>query len=321
MNKTWHFHLDRLNDDDLKTCLFLLEEKRLPTTEELQGMELQRANWEGSWEEGMIEMAALEAHGWEKYPDSFDVDRLDSCMLPDPDELIEDHQLKLLYPMLRTYDFSAPQPPRPPVQQLGLTLPVEGTGRKRRMGPAVRAFQTPDGRRARIAPGVPRTLRAVMYLMAAMGVERLQTAAHGHALVQRLLLVMDDREAAEAVLMDRPFLHLEVSGRTVMLGLKDLMEHLGLMLLPLRNTEPVLLDWEEMDEDRLMPWEFCMESACRRGLFEHRFRTEWITPSRASEEEMDDERLLQWERERELTWRAIKAATDYAAREFEHATA
>ena len=113
------------------------------------------------------------------------------------------------------------------MQQLGLTLPVEGTGRKRRMGPAVRAFQTPDGRRAPMRLGAL-TLRAVI----------LPDGRHGRgapadpprmatALVQRLLPVLDDREAAEAGADGPP---LPAPGGspagTVMLGLKDLMEHL-----------------------------------------------------------------------------------------------
>ena len=39
----WNFHLDMLSDEDLKTCIVYVEERRLPDSQELASLPLDRS--------------------------------------------------------------------------------------------------------------------------------------------------------------------------------------------------------------------------------------------------------------------------------------
>ncbi|MCB0817143.1 MAG: hypothetical protein KDB77_06445 [Flavobacteriales bacterium] len=124
----WNFHLDMLSDEDLKTCIVYVEERRLPDSQELASLPRDRSYWPGSLEESLIELAALFAHevlrpphpslgpvglfgvAEGRLPDNVDVDRYDGVNAGNEGginlyESYVDFGLEALAPILKKYPF------------------------------------------------------------------------------------------------------------------------------------------------------------------------------------------------------------------------
>jgi hypothetical protein len=137
---TWFFHPFRIDDADLKRCMFFLDKKHMPTDEELAGYVInERCLDEESYDLLLLEFAALLAKGWVRTPNeqdedqqdlygsvprSFAIQRIEDHFGLDPHRTFRQHRLGELIPILSNYDFNAPvDKEHPPL--FNLTKPAE----------------------------------------------------------------------------------------------------------------------------------------------------------------------------------------------------